>query len=149
LDGQQFWVGAQTPQFRYFSSNDPLGQLPPVTHGNNHPVRLNVGSNIHRNQYIPSTGPPFPYQGNLLFCHDSNTVCNVGFSDGSVRQFTAVVQPDLTVQSHDAFRRYFMIDYPEGVIPDPSLPSFDGAPGPRPRTRDPLRPPAPVSALAD
>jgi hypothetical protein len=47
----------------------------------------------------------------------------VAFSDGSVRAFTAVVRADLTVQSHDALRRYFMIHWPPGVTPNPSVPN--------------------------
>jgi prepilin-type processing-associated H-X9-DG protein len=92
--------------------------------GQNKPVLLNVGSNIFYNK-DPNTSAleRFPYQGNLRFRHNKNTACNVGFSDGSVRQFTAKLQPDkLRVQSHDALRRYFMIKWPAGVPADTSRP---------------------------
>jgi len=41
---------------------------------------------------------------------------------GSVRQFTARMNPDKTVKSHDAIRRYFMIKWPSGVQADPRYP---------------------------
>jgi prepilin-type processing-associated H-X9-DG protein len=122
IDGQRFWLGAITPQFRYYSPHDPFGRIPPGTLGNNRPVQLNVGGNVYRN-IDPPAGSAFPWQGNLRFRHnDDQTRCNVLFSDGSVRQFTAVVLADLTVQSHDALRRYFMINWPPGVPPNPSQP---------------------------
>jgi prepilin-type processing-associated H-X9-DG protein len=124
IDDQRFWQGARTPQYRYYSIKDILGQIPPGIMGQNKPVLLNVGSNIFYNK-DPNTSAleRFPYQGNLRFRHNKNTACNVGFSDGSVRQFTAKLQPDkLRVQSHDALRRYFMIKWPAGVPADTSRP---------------------------
>jgi prepilin-type processing-associated H-X9-DG protein len=106
IDGQRFWEGAHTPQFRYYSPRDVFGLIPPGVFGNNDPPANSL----------------FPWQGNLRFRHDDQTRCNVLFSDGSVRQFTAVVRPDLTVQSHDALRRYFTIHWPPGVTPNPSKP---------------------------
>jgi prepilin-type processing-associated H-X9-DG protein len=127
IDSQRFWEGAQYPQYRYFSPHDPFGQIPPGVLGNNQPVRLNVGSSLYRNIDPPETAS-FPYQGNLRFRHAKQTQCNVAFSDGSVRKFTAVVNPDDTVASHDAIRRFFMINWPPGVPPNPAIPSFQDEP---------------------
>jgi prepilin-type processing-associated H-X9-DG protein len=122
IDDQRFWLGAITPQYRYYSPHDPFGNIPPNLFGNNKPVTLNVSNYVYRN-IDPPPNTPFPYQGNLRFRHDDQARCNALFSDGSVRQLTAVVRPDLTVQSHDAIRRYYMIHWPPGVTPNPSLPS--------------------------
>jgi prepilin-type processing-associated H-X9-DG protein len=122
IDGQRFWQGARSPQYRYYSPHDVFGRIPPGIYGNNKPVVLNVGSNVYRN-IDPPANTQFPYQGNLRFRHDDQTKCNVLFSDGSVRQLTAVVRADLTVQSHDSLRRYFMIHWPPGTPADPSVPS--------------------------
>jgi prepilin-type processing-associated H-X9-DG protein len=127
IDGQRFWNGAQTPQYRYFSPHDPFGAFPPGILGHNVPVRLNVGSIEYRNIDPPADGT-FPYQGNLRFRHENQTQCNVAFSDGSVRQFTAVLGADNRVTSHDALRRYFMIHWPPGVRPNPGIPSIEGPP---------------------
>ena len=121
IDGQRFWRGAASPQLRYYSPHDIFGQIPPGIFGNNQPVVLNVGSNVYRN-IDPPPGSLFPWQGNLRFRHEAQTQCNAAFADGSVRQFTAVVRPDNTVQSHDAIRRYFMIHWPPGTPPNPSMP---------------------------
>ncbi len=125
IDGQRFWQGANTPQYRYFSAHDPFGSIPPTgAHGNNRPVTLNVGGFVYFNRDPgPVATDRFPYQGNLRFRHDGQTRCNVAFSDGSVRQFTAVVNPNNTVASHDALRRHFMIHWPPGVRPNPSQPN--------------------------
>ena len=117
IDGQRFWRGAISPQFRYYDPADVYSRIPPGVFGNNKPVSMGNG---YRN-IDPPMGT-FPYQGNLRFRHESQTQCNVLFSDGSVRRFTAVVRPDLTLQSHDALRRYFMIHWPPGVTRDPSAP---------------------------
>jgi prepilin-type processing-associated H-X9-DG protein len=128
LDAQRFWRGALTPQFRYLAPNDPFGAIPPGSLTHNRPVNLNVSSYVYHNIDPPDVPAPWPYQGNLRFRHDGQTRCNVAFSDGSVRQFTAVVRKDDTVQSHDARVRYFMIRWPPGVRPDPTLPSVEGPP---------------------
>src|SRR5688572_30565391 len=66
-----------------------------------------------RRNIDPTTPDPgFPYQGNLRYRHVDQTKCRVAFADGSVRQFTAVLRPDLTLQSHDALRRHFMTEWP-------------------------------------
>jgi prepilin-type processing-associated H-X9-DG protein len=117
LDDQKFWRGAATPQWRYFDPADPYSRIPPGAFGNNKPVFM--GSQ-YRN-VDPLLGG-YPYQGNLRFRHEGQTQCNVLFSDGSVRRFSAVVRPDLTIQSHDALRRHFMIHWPPGVTRDPSVP---------------------------
>jgi len=124
IDGQRFWNGASVPQYRYYSDNDPFGQIPPGTLGNNRPVNMSTPSSVWRNQDIGGTGsgPFFSYQGNLRFRHNKESACNVGFSDGHVGQFTAKINGDRTMKSHDALRRYFMIKAPSGVIPDPSFP---------------------------
>ncbi len=136
IDGQRFWEGAGIPQYRYFNRADPFGHLPPpAPYGNNKPVVVNVGSNAWRN-IDPPANTNFPFQGNLRFRHGSRNTCNVAFSDGTVRQFTATIRPDLTLQTHNALRRYFMIKWPDGVTPDPNYPY-----GPSPPVRDPVRPP--------
>ena len=120
IDGQRFWQGAGVPQARYFSPHDPFG-FGPGTYGNNLPVQLNVGAIMYRN-IDPPAGTQWPWQGNLRFRHDGQTRCNAAFADGSVRQFAAVINPDDTVASHDAIRRYFMIHWPPGVTPNPNFP---------------------------
>jgi prepilin-type processing-associated H-X9-DG protein len=124
IDDQRFWQGATTPQKRYFMAGDPYGATPPGAFGQNKPVILNVGTNVFRNKDPnTSTLERFPYQGNLRFRHNKNTMCNVGFADGSVRQFTAKLNRDgQRVQSHDALRRYFMTKWPSGVPADPNEP---------------------------
>jgi prepilin-type processing-associated H-X9-DG protein len=117
VDGQRFWRGAQSPQWRYFDVNDPYGSLPPGQFSNNRPVGM--GSNWKN---IDPPIPGFPYQGNLRYRHDDQTKCNVLFSDGSVRQFTAVIRPDLSLQSHDALRRFFMTEWPPNTPRNPSVP---------------------------
>jgi len=122
IDGQRFWSGARYPQFRYYSPSDIFGRIPPGVFGQNKPVQLNVGSSIYYNTEAPD-GSSFPYQGNLRFRHNKDTTCNVGFSDGSVRQFKAKLQSDRKrVQSHDALRKYFMTKWPAGSRPDPGTP---------------------------
>ena len=121
IDGQKFWSGANVPQRRYFSPRDVYAQIPPGVFGQDRPVGLNVGGNVYRN-IDPPPGSGFPYQGNLRFRHDDQTRCNALFTDGSVGQFTAVVNKDLRVASHDALRRFFMIHYPAGVSPNPAHP---------------------------
>ena len=118
VDNQRFWTGAQTPQRRYFSPSDPYGAIAPGTFGQNRPVQMGI---LFKN-IDPPAPLNYPYQGNLRFRHDDQAKCNVAFSDGSVRQFTAVLRPDPTVQTHDALRRYFMIHWPPGVPPNPSEP---------------------------
>jgi prepilin-type processing-associated H-X9-DG protein len=122
IDGQRFWQGARTPQFRYYTAGDIFGRIPPGIYGQNKPVQLNVGSNIYYNTEAPD-GSSFPYQGNLRFRHNKNTTCNVGFSDGSVRSFKAKLHSDgKRVQSHDALRKFFMTKWPSGVPADPGIP---------------------------
>jgi prepilin-type processing-associated H-X9-DG protein len=123
IDDQRFWQGANSPQFRYYSPHDPYGSIPPGILGNNRPVRLQVGGNNYFNKDPDIVQlERFPYQGNLRFRHDGQTRCNVAFSDGSVRQFTAVVNANNSVASHDALRRYFMIHWPPGVPPNVNVP---------------------------
>jgi type II secretory pathway pseudopilin PulG len=117
IDGQRFWRGARTPQFRYFDPHDVYERIPPGTFGNNKPVTM--GAN-YRN--IDPLVSGFPYQGNLRFRHEDQTQCNALFSDGGVRRFTAVVRPDMTLQTHDALRRYFMFHWPPRVTRDTSVP---------------------------
>ncbi len=122
IDGQRFWNGAHTPQFRYYNIGDTFGNIPPGVLGQNKPVRLNVGSTVYQN-IDPPDGASFPYQGNLRFRHAKGTACNVGFSDGSVRQFTAKLESDgKRVKQHDALRKFFMIKWPPGVPPNTSVP---------------------------
>jgi prepilin-type processing-associated H-X9-DG protein len=122
IDEQRFWQGAAIPQYRYYNSGDPFGHVAPGTYGNNQPVKLDVGSAVFRNIDPPDSLVGSPYQGNLRFRHSGNTVCNAGFADGHVESFTAVMNGDGTVKSHNALRKYFMILPPAGVTWDPKLP---------------------------
>ena len=125
VDGQRFWH-ADIPQFRYFSQNDPFGVLQPPIYGNNRPVGM--GANWYNIDPRP-TGPEgfasFPYQGNLRFRHNKETVCNAGFADGHVEGIVAKINPDKTMKSHTALRKYFMIKWPSGmgIHPNPNYPS--------------------------
>jgi prepilin-type N-terminal cleavage/methylation domain-containing protein len=124
IDSEFFWNGAHTPQYRYYSIKDVFGQIPPGIRGQNRAVNLNVGSYIFQNREPGTVATDrWPYQGNLRFRHNKGTVCNAAIADGSVRQFTAKMNSDrLTVKSHDALRRYFMIKWPAGVPANPSVP---------------------------
>jgi prepilin-type N-terminal cleavage/methylation domain-containing protein/prepilin-type processing-associated H-X9-DG protein len=125
IDDERFWRGAHTPQYRYYSVRDVFGVIPPGVFGQNKPVILSVGSYVYQNRDCSSVDGPdrWPYQGNLRFRHNKNTMCNVGMADGSVKQFTAKLESDrLRVKSHDALRRNFMIKWPPGVPPNPSVP---------------------------
>jgi prepilin-type N-terminal cleavage/methylation domain-containing protein/prepilin-type processing-associated H-X9-DG protein len=129
IDDERFWRGAHTPQYRYYSIKDPFARIAPGIFGQNRPVLLNVSQYVFRN-IDPGRQTPgqitdterWPYQGNLRFRHNKGTACNVIFADGSVRQFTAKMNSDKTVKSHDALRRYFMIKWPPGVPPNTSIP---------------------------
>jgi prepilin-type processing-associated H-X9-DG protein/prepilin-type N-terminal cleavage/methylation domain-containing protein len=123
LDTERFWFGALTPQFRYYLAADPLAQFGSLW-GNERPVLLNVSQyKFYNIDPTPQPAPPWPYQGNLRFRH-GGTVCNAAFADGSVRQFTATVRPDLTVSQHDAIRKHFMIEWAPGAVPNPAYPSW-------------------------
>lgn len=129
---ERFWFGALNPQWRYFQESDPyerfVGQ-PGM--GNNRPVHLSWDTSTRKYYNIepgvPDTGGSgigdqrWPYQGNLRFRHNKDTACNAGFSDGSVRQFTAKMNPDKSIdqQKHTALRRYFMIKWPSGTPRNP------------------------------
>lgn len=125
VDDQRFsFRGINAPQYRYYTVRDIFAHLQGGAYGQNRPVMLHVGSyRFYNREPKPLAVERFPYQGNLRFRHRKNTTCNAAFYDGSVRQFTAKVNPDLTVRSHDALRRYFMLRWPPGVRPDPNLPS--------------------------
>jgi len=123
VDGQRFSSGAEVPQYRYFLAHDPFAPYSGGIFGNNRPVQMNVGSNFFRNIDPPADAiPGYPFQGNLRFRHNGGTVCNMAFSDGSVREMTAVTTSDKRIASHDALRKYFMIDWPPGVEPNPDWP---------------------------
>jgi hypothetical protein len=119
IDDRRFQAGARTPQFRYFTLADRFAHIAPGTFGQNKPISM--GSNW-RNLDPATSATGFPYQGNLRFRHLKDTTCNAGMSDGSVRQFTAKLNRDRSMRSHDALRRYFMIKWPPGVPPDPNVP---------------------------
>ena len=89
--------------------------------GQNRPIRLDVKDYPWRN-IDPMQGAFSPYQGNLRFRHRKQRACNVGFSDGSVRQFNVRLKPNLRLDGVDALRRYFMIKWPPGVPPDLTRP---------------------------
>ncbi len=123
---ERFWFGAAYPQWRYFQQNDPYNNFagqPGL--GNNRPVFLSWPNQPYKNiePGIPAGGGSgieasrWPFQGNLRFRHNKDTACNAGFSDGSVRQFTAKMNPDKSINQsqHNALRRYFMIKWPAGT----------------------------------
>ena len=122
IDGQRFWDGARAPQLRYFSIKDPFGRIGPGIMGQNRPVNIEAGGWRWTNVDPGRPDTHFPFQGNLRYRHAKGTACNVGFADGSVRQFRAKLNGDLSLKSHDALRRNFMIKWPPGVPPDPSVP---------------------------
>jgi prepilin-type processing-associated H-X9-DG protein len=122
LDEQRFWQGAAIPQYRYYIAGDPFARIPPGTYGNNQPVKLDVGSEVFKNYDPPDSSVGVPYQGNLRFRHAGNTICNAGFADGHVESFTAVMNGDGTVRSHNALRKYFMILPQAGVTWDRAVP---------------------------
>jgi prepilin-type N-terminal cleavage/methylation domain-containing protein/prepilin-type processing-associated H-X9-DG protein len=121
VDSQTFWLGALYPQRRYFDPADPYGSAPnPALQrfGLNSPI---VFPSPWKN--IDPPGPSgYPFQGNLRFRHNNQSECNVAYSDGSVRRFSATLNPDLSMSSHTARRRNFMIDWPPGVTRNPSVP---------------------------
>jgi prepilin-type processing-associated H-X9-DG protein len=125
IDGERFWQGAKSPQYRYYTLKDAFGRIPPGIFGQNRPIQMDTGQYVFYNR-DPGTSSTdrWPYQGNLRFRHAKQTQCNVGFADGSVRQFTAKMEPDKRVLStkHDALRRYFMIKWPPGVPANPGVP---------------------------
>lgn len=127
IDGQRFWKGAATPQFRYYTSKDLLAGIPQGKLGQNQPIQLSASLEPFRN-IDPSLdlrdpqADTAPYHGNLRFRHAGETACNVGFADGSVGRFVAVPRPDKTIQSHNALRHNFMIHWPAGVPADPAYP---------------------------
>jgi prepilin-type N-terminal cleavage/methylation domain-containing protein/prepilin-type processing-associated H-X9-DG protein len=121
IDGQRFWRGATSPQFRYYSDRDPFLQFSGQIYANNKPVRLDVG-NITYTNIDPPAHSHFPWQGTLRFRHQKETACNTGFADGHVEAFTGSFRRDKTLKSHTAIRRQFMIKYPTGVKPDDSFP---------------------------
>jgi prepilin-type processing-associated H-X9-DG protein len=124
IDNQRIaFAGAITPQYRFYTIKDVFAHVPPGIHGQNKPILLNVAQYTYYNREPKSVAEElFPYQGNLRFRHQKQTACNVGFSDGSVRQFTCKMNPDKSVKSHDTLRRYFMIKWPPGVRPNPGVP---------------------------
>jgi prepilin-type N-terminal cleavage/methylation domain-containing protein/prepilin-type processing-associated H-X9-DG protein len=122
IDGQRIWLGNMTPQYRYITVKDIFAQFPGNL-GHNRPALLDVhGVRFYNAEPGLAQSPPWPYQGNLRFRHRRDTTCNVAFADGSVRQFTAKMNRDKTVKSHDALRRYFQLKWPTGVPVDPTKP---------------------------
>ena len=125
IDNQRFWSGTVRPQYRYYSPHDPFGRVPPAAFGNERAVQLNVSTVTYKNiDVLDEPWPWWPYQGNLRFRHRKGTTCNVGFADGSVRQFTAKFKSDGAPLSHDALRKTFMVKWPSGfgIAPNPGLP---------------------------
>jgi prepilin-type processing-associated H-X9-DG protein len=117
-DVQRLWAGiAFRPQWAFFDPRDVYGNIPPGLLGNNKPVRFPASW-----KNIDPTSPSYPYQGNLRFRHNKNTSCNVGFADGSVRAFTAKLNSDKSMKSHDAIRKNFLLRWPSGVRRDPAAP---------------------------
>jgi len=129
VDDSRIWRGAYTPQFRYYSANDPFSAFLPGTYGNNRPVLFTEWSNIDPPP-VDTFGwgfegmAGFPFNGNIRFRHNKNTTCNVGFADGHVGQFTGKFNKDGRPIRYDALRKYFMVKWPSGIGigPDPTLP---------------------------
>jgi prepilin-type N-terminal cleavage/methylation domain-containing protein/prepilin-type processing-associated H-X9-DG protein len=123
IDGQErMWFGAATPQWRYLGP-DVYAQLAGGVFGHSRPIALGwSGRTFYNKDPDTSANERWPYQGNIRFRHNKNTSCNVGFSDGSVRRFTAKMNGDNTVQKHDAIRRFFMIKWPSGTPRDTTTP---------------------------
>lgn len=126
IDDQRFWKGAATPQLRYYTRKDLLAGMPGKL-GQSQPVRLSVGLEAFLNidpviDLTQSNPQATPYHGNLRFRHQQGTVCNVAFGDGHVDRFVAVPRADKTIQSHNALRRNFMINWPVGIPADPAYP---------------------------
>ena len=123
IDVQRFWDGARSPQMRYYTVRDPFGRIGPGLFGQNRPVQITGGGWAWYNVDPGRPDTHFPYQGNLRFRHGNKaTACNVAFADGSVRQFTAKLNADKSMKTHDALRRNFMIKWPPGVPADMRLP---------------------------
>jgi prepilin-type N-terminal cleavage/methylation domain-containing protein/prepilin-type processing-associated H-X9-DG protein len=122
IDGQRFWQGAFTPQYRYYSDRDPFAWFAGGTYGNNIPVRLNVGNFSYTN-IDPPADSHYPWQGTLRFRHGQGAACNTAFADGHVEALLAKMNSNKTVKSHNAIRRMFMIKYPTGVVPADGVPS--------------------------
>lgn len=122
IDDRRFRLGARTPQYRYWRLNDVFARIPPGIFGHNRPIVFggSGGRWLNIDPIDPSIG--YPYEGNLRFRHRKQNACNVGYSDGHVAQFSAKFNPDGTMRTHDALRRYFMIKWPPGVPPDTSVP---------------------------
>ena len=124
LDGQRFWT-PDVPQHRYYDPADVYAKLQGGALGNQKPVRFNVGSPVWKNidPHDPDDGGPgYPYQGNMRFRHNKNTACNVGFADGSVRQYVGKFKGNGEMQSHDAIRKDFMIKWPSGLARNNQVP---------------------------
>jgi prepilin-type N-terminal cleavage/methylation domain-containing protein len=122
IDGQRFWRGAISPQFRYRGLSDPYAQLAGGVYASSHDVILDVNGSRWKN-IDPPQPATVPYQGNLRFRHRLQTACNVGFSDGSVRQFFVKTNSDKTARRVEAPRRNFMIKWPPGVPADETRPN--------------------------
>jgi prepilin-type N-terminal cleavage/methylation domain-containing protein/prepilin-type processing-associated H-X9-DG protein len=116
VDAQRMWIGAATPQYRYYDFSDPFASLPPGAFGNNKPVAM--GTNW-KNIDPPATRADgfntFPYQGNLRFRHNKNTSINVGYADGRVESSPAKFNPSKSMRSHAVLRKSFMIKWPAGL----------------------------------
>ncbi len=126
VDGQRFWRGASTPQYRFYDPADFYGRIPPGAFGNNKPVTMfSAGMPVWKNIDPPDPtgdGPGMPYQGNMRFRHVKDTAVNCGFMDGHVESLKAKFNGDKTMRSHDVLRKYFMIKWPSGIARDPSVP---------------------------
>jgi len=127
IDNQQFWAGAIRPQRRYYNPDDPLAAFGPQ-YSNNANVVMLVGT-AWKNIDPPGdpanfgfTTAQYPYQGNLRYRHNKNTTCNIGFSDGHVGQWVGKFKGDGGIIKYEAPRKSFMVRWPTGISPDPSIP---------------------------
>jgi len=124
VDGERIWTtGAIHPEARFYLANDPYGQIPPfppspASYSQSGTVRMDVGSYKYYNIDPAPTGADgfasWPYQGQLRFRHNKQTVCNVGYADGHVGQFTGKFDRQGRPVKHDALRKAFMVKWPNG-----------------------------------
>ncbi|WP_428937559.1 type II secretion system protein [Fontivita pretiosa] len=125
---QRFWQ-PEVPQFRFYSAHDPFAAYATGIYGNNRPVLFpstwrNIDPPVADDMIRRSNGPGYPYQGNLRFRHLGNTAAMCAFADGHIEAVTAKFRSDKTIVpgTLSVARKNFMIKWPTGVTPDPSMP---------------------------
>jgi prepilin-type N-terminal cleavage/methylation domain-containing protein/prepilin-type processing-associated H-X9-DG protein len=122
IDNQRIWIyGAANPDARYYTTRDAYGQTePPNTafgYGQNKLVNMGSGwKNIDPAPTDSDGFAGFPYQGNLRYRHNKNTVCNVGYGDGHVGQLTGKFDREGRILNakFEAVRKTFQVKWPSG-----------------------------------